>query len=61
MASLAAGPNREVRATSLFDEIQDARERTAFRELWQTRDPTKQKEQAFQFVEKYQVPPSFKR
>jgi predicted CXXCH cytochrome family protein len=50
---VAAGPNREVRATSLFDEIQDSRERTAFRELWQTRDPVKQKEQALQFVDKY--------
>jgi predicted CXXCH cytochrome family protein len=50
---VAAGPSREVRTTSLFNEIQDSRERTAFRELWQTRDPAKQKEQAFQFVDRY--------
>lgn len=50
---VAGGRNREVRITSLFDEIQDVHERSAFRDLWQTRDPTRQKEQSLQFIEKY--------
>lgn len=50
---VAIGPNREVRAVSLFDEIQDARERSAFRELWETRDPAKQRERALEFIERY--------
>jgi tetratricopeptide (TPR) repeat protein len=47
------GPNRNVRTVSLFDEIQDARERSAFRELWQSRDPAKQREQTLRFIEAY--------
>jgi predicted CXXCH cytochrome family protein len=50
---VAGGRNREVRTTSLFDEIQDAHERSAFRDLWQMRDSAKQKEQSLQFMEKY--------
>jgi predicted CXXCH cytochrome family protein len=50
---IAGGPNARIRAVSLFDEIQDAKERTAFRELWQTLEPAKQKAQASAFIAKY--------
>ena len=50
---VANGPNRQVRAGSLFNEIQDGRERKAFRELWETRDAAAQKTRAAAFVETY--------
>ena len=45
--------NPGVRVQSLFDEIQDQEERSAFRRLWQARDPAQQKAQALEFIEKY--------
>jgi hypothetical protein len=50
---IAGRSKRGVGAASLFDEIQDARERNDFRDLWQTRDGAKQKQLALAFVEKY--------
>jgi len=38
---------------TLFDEIQSAPERAAFREVWDTQDPLRQKELGLRFVERY--------
>ena len=41
------------RTVSVFDEIQDARERSLFRELWDTQDPQLGRQRAVAFVERY--------
>jgi hypothetical protein len=38
---------------TLFDEIQSVPERAAFREVWDTQDPTRQKELGLRFVDRY--------
>ena len=38
---------------TLFDEIQSAPERAAFREVWDTREPIRQKELGLRFVDRY--------
>ncbi len=38
---------------TIFDEIRDTHERTAFQDVWNTRDPQKQKELVLAFVEHY--------
>src|SRR4051812_44588542 len=38
---------------TLFDEIQSAPERAAFREVWDTQDPRRQKELGLRFVDRY--------
>src|SRR5262245_51925498 len=40
-------------AATIFDEIADARERRAFREVWNTADPVQQRDLAVRFVERY--------
>jgi predicted CXXCH cytochrome family protein len=48
----ANGPN-SVRTVSIFDEIQDAQERSLFKELWDTADPQQGRQRARDFVERY--------
>ncbi len=48
----ANGPN-SVRTVSIFDEIQDAQERSLFKELWNTDDPQKGRQRAMDSVERY--------
>ena len=38
---------------TLFDEIQSPPERAAFREVWDTKDPLRQKELGLRFIERY--------
>lgn len=38
---------------TVFDEIDDARERAAFRELWEQRDPVRQRSLSIRFVESF--------
>jgi predicted CXXCH cytochrome family protein len=40
-------------AVTIFDEIDDVRERRAFREVWETSDPRAQRDLAARFVERY--------
>src|SRR5215469_16968881 len=49
----AVPSGHRISANSLFDEIQDPRERSQFRDLWQTRDPALQKRRALAFVQAY--------
>jgi tetratricopeptide (TPR) repeat protein len=49
----ANGANSPVRSVSIFDEIQDAQERSLFKELWNTEDPRLGKQRALEFVQRY--------
>jgi len=48
----ANGPN-PVRTASIFDEIQDSKERSLFKELWDTADPQQGRQRAIDFVARY--------
>jgi predicted CXXCH cytochrome family protein len=53
MVDTANGPNAPVRTLSVFDEIQDSRERSLFKELRDTEDPRQSRQRAADFVERY--------
>ena len=50
--NIAIGPGARPAAVTIFDEIDDARERQAFRELWNA-TPSMQLDLALRFVERY--------
>jgi len=53
-AAKDVGPPRGGQAAAtMFDEITDARERTAFREVWGASEPRRQRDLAIGFVEHY--------
>jgi len=45
--------NSSVRTISIFDEIQDPKERSLFKELWDAEDPQQARQRAVDFVERY--------
>jgi predicted CXXCH cytochrome family protein len=49
----ALGRGTPARTRTIFDEIQDAQERAAFREVWDEHAPAAQKQLALKFVEQY--------
>ncbi len=48
-----SGPNLRGRTISIFDEIQDARERSLFQQLGEAADPAQARQRAVTFVERY--------
>jgi predicted CXXCH cytochrome family protein len=49
----ADGATRPAKSAAIFDQIEDARERDAFREVWRTSEPVRQRDLASRFVRQF--------
>ena len=51
--NVGASPGGSQTTATIFDDITDARERRAFREVWKTSEPSQQRDLAIRFVQQY--------
>src|SRR6266850_805432 len=51
--NVGASPSGSQTTATIFDDITDARERRAFREVWKTSEPSQQRDLAIRFVQQY--------